>query len=101
MATLADIHQKVQQGTQVASGIDTVTPEGHFQVTAKISGHIRIYLLEGALDDMDAPIKGSIKFSKDQRHGLAYRSSDLNGGTVIGPLTDKNMARLLHLMTLP
>lgn len=83
MDTLADIIRHRDEGTDYVSKTDEDTPHGHFQVTAKIHGKVRIYLLEGDEGDRNSPIKGVIVISKDNRTALAFRSRHLRGGSLI------------------
>lgn len=84
MDTLKDIIKNIDSpGQKFASGVGD-SPAGHFQVTAHVMGRVRIFLLEGEEGDKGATIKGSIQYSKDERHALAFRGNGVFGGTVIG-----------------
>lgn len=91
MDTLQDIINERDKGTGFASGVDTITPAGHFQVTAVILGQARIYLLEGDEGNLESTIKGIVVISKDNnRSDVAYRSNSLLGGNMIGPISSSS-----------
>lgn len=90
MDTLQDIMANLDNGTKVAVGTDAITPEGHFQVTAKVQGRVRIYLLEGEPSNPEAIIKGNVEMTNNCQSGIAYRGNHLRGGNMLGPFTGSN-----------
>lgn len=100
MNTLQDIIANTDAGTKRAIGIDNITPEGHFQVSAKVKGRIHIYLLEGEINDPKAIIKGNVELSKNCQSGIAYRGNTLRGGNMLGPYTGGSNRKHFALMAI-
>lgn len=87
--TFNDILKMRDKDTAVATSVDAATPAGYFLATTKMLGLVRTYLLEGEIDDENAPIKGVVTINKDGLGAIAYRSTSLMGGYFIGPLSDE------------
>lgn len=87
--TLRDILETRDEDFRVVTSVDAATPDGYFLATTKILGLARTYLLEGEIDDGDAPIRGVITMEKNGKGATAYRSTSLMGGTFIELLSDE------------
>lgn len=97
MKTLKDIQKNIAGKARHATYTNQSIPDGHFAIKAMMLGFEHIYLLEGEVGALNAPIKGNIVVwnnrNTEKVELVTYRGSEIIGGERVGVVYGPDYAK--------